>query len=230
LTARLNSPLEFRPLHGGRSAFGYEATILPEICEVLMDARKKGGLSARQMEFAETAELMLRAFARVGVIALVDEATGFQESRDRDALRAILDAYLRQELAAWAKRFPDEFYRQIFRLRGWQWKGMNVNRPQVVAAYTKDFVYARLAPGILDELERRLPIDDKTRRRAARLHQLFTDDIGHPALAQHLHAVIGLMRASSTWEHFVGMIDVAFPARGDTLSMPFMADPPQQRS
>ena len=31
------------------------------------------------------------------------------------ALQAILDAYLRKELA-WAKRFPDEFDRQIFRL------------------------------------------------------------------------------------------------------------------
>lgn len=225
LIARLNSPLEFRPMHGGRTAFGYEATILPEICEALLDARKRGGLSPKQLEFAETAETMLRAFARVGVIALVDEATGFQATRDRNALQAILDAYLRQELAAWAKRFPDEFYQQIFRLRGWEWKGMHVNRPQVVAAYTKDFVYARLAPGVLAELEKRLPIEEG--RRKGKFHQLFTDDVGHPALAQHLHAVIGLMRASTTWDHFIGMIDVAFPARGDTLSMPFMADPPQ---
>ena len=27
-------------------------------------------------------------------------------------------AYLRKELAAWAKRFPDKFYEQIFRLLG----------------------------------------------------------------------------------------------------------------
>jgi hypothetical protein len=70
--------------------------------------------------------------ADVGIIALVDEATGYQEVRDKLALQAILDAYLRKELAAWAKRFPDTFYRQIFRLRSWQWKGMKVNRPQVV--------------------------------------------------------------------------------------------------
>ena len=71
-------------------------------------------------------ELLMRGLAHVGIIALVDEATGFQQIRDRDALQAILDAYLRKELAAWAKRFPDEFYQQIFRLRGWQWKGMKI--------------------------------------------------------------------------------------------------------
>ncbi len=36
-----------------------------------------------------------------------------QETRDKKALQAILDRYLRRELATWAKRFPDEFYRQI---------------------------------------------------------------------------------------------------------------------
>ena len=34
---------------------------------------------------------------------------------------------------------------------------MSVNRPQAVAAYTRDLVYARLAPGILKELEREIP-------------------------------------------------------------------------
>jgi hypothetical protein len=62
----------------------------------------------------------MRGLAHVGIIALVDEATGYQDVRDRLALQAILDAYLRKELAAWAKRFPEEFYRQIFRLRDWQ--------------------------------------------------------------------------------------------------------------
>jgi hypothetical protein len=72
--------------------------------------------------------------------------------RDRLALQAILERFLATEFAAWAKRFPDEFYQQIFRLRGWNWRGMKVNRPQVVANHTKDLVYSRLAPGILREL------------------------------------------------------------------------------
>jgi hypothetical protein len=100
---------------------------------------------------------------------------------------------------------------------------MAVNRPQVVAAYTKDIVYARLAPGILKELEARNPKDEKGYRKGAH-HQWLTEDVGHPALAQHIYAAIGLMRASTSWERFMAMLDVAFPKRGDTLKMPFMAD------
>jgi hypothetical protein len=37
---------------------------------------------------------LLRGFARVGIIALVDEATGFQRDRTKDALSKILEAYI----------------------------------------------------------------------------------------------------------------------------------------
>jgi hypothetical protein len=121
-----------------------------------------------------------------------------------------------------AKRFPDEFYKHIFRLRGWQWKGRGKNPPQVVAAYTKDIVYARLAPQILEALEQRNPIESGRRKGAH--HQLLTDDVGHPALAQHLHAVVTLMRVSKSWEQFKLMLDIAHPKRNDTLQLPLMAD------
>jgi P63C domain len=110
----------------------------------------------------------------------------------------------------------------MFRLRGWVWKGMQVNRPQCVAAYTKDLIYQRLAPGILAELEERNPIQDNGRRKAAH-HQWLTEDIGHPALAQHLHAVLALMRVSPDrgWTAFIKMLDRAFPKRGHSIQLDF---------
>jgi hypothetical protein len=146
----------------------------------------------------------------------------YQEVRDKRALQSLLDAYLRKELAAWAKRFPDEFYEHIYRLRNWKWKGRNKNPPQAVAGYTKDIVYARLAPQIIDELERKNPIEGGRRR--AKHHQWLTDDVGHPALAQHLHAVITLMRVSKSWAQFKMMLDQAHPKRGDTLQLPLMLE------
>ena len=165
----------------------------------------------------------MRGLATIGIIALVDEATGFQETRDRMALQAILDKFLRKEFAAWAKRFPDEFYKQIFRLRGWEWRGMKINRPQVVAHYTKDLVYERLLPGILAQLEERNPKDERGHRKG-RHHQLLTDDVGHPALAQHLYAVITLMRTEDNWDDFRRCLDVALPRQGDNLKFSFMAE------
>ena len=100
---------------------------------------------------------------------------------------------------------------------------MAVNRPQSVGRYTKDIVYARLAPGVLKELEDRNPRDERGYRKSKH-HQWLTDDVGHPALAQHLYAVIGFMRASSSWDSFMRLLDRAFPRRGDTLLLPFMSD------
>jgi len=219
-------PIEFVTPKGSR-ANGYEATVLADLCDAILAARQAGELNRQQTHIAERAEILVRGFARVGIIALVDEATGYQEKRDREALEAILNRFLRQELAAWAKRFPDEFYRHIFRLRGWPWKAIGEGSPkgpQVIAHYTKDLVYARLAPGILTQLQERMPRNDSGRPKG-KLHQLFTEDVGHPALAQHLWAVIGFMRVCGTWDQLMGMLNVAYPKRGDTLAMPFMADP-----
>lgn len=214
LVARINSPIEYKPLHGGRSAFGNEAFLLPEICEVILDADKAGKLKNRA--YAKVADILIRGFARVGIIALIDEATGYQEIRDKKALADILDKYLRKELAAWAKRFPDDFYKEMFRLRGWSWSYLK--RPAYVGKLTNDVVYERIAPGLLQELKDRSPKNEQGKRKGT-FQQLFTEDIGHPALAQHLHAVIGLMRASGHWDGFYRLIQRAFPKKGDTLDL-----------
>jgi hypothetical protein len=218
----LENPIKFHPPRGGRTAFGHPATILNDICDVVLAARAAGVLQPHQVAIAQRCEILVRAFGKLGIIGLVDEVTGYQEVRHKLALQTILDAYLRKELAAWAKRFPDEFYEHIFRLRNWEWKGRGKNPPQAVAGYTKDIVYARLTPSILEELEKRNPIAGG-RRRAAH-HQWLTEDVGHPALAQHLHAVITLMRVSKTWDQFKLMLEIAHPKRGDTLQLPVMAE------
>jgi hypothetical protein len=211
-------PIIFQLKTGGK-AYGYKAELLPKVCEVYLQARDDGLLRKDQEKFARACEILMRGLAHVGIIALVDEATGYQEVRDRLALQAILDQYLRKEFAKWAKQFPPEFYQGIFRLRNWQWRGMKVNPPQIVAHYTKDLVYARLAPGIVKELEIRNPMTEKGYRKHKHC-QYLTEDIGLPALAQHLYAVNGLMRASNTWEEFMKLMDKAHPRRGDTLQLP----------
>lgn len=215
-------PIKFRT-PSGSAAYGYEAVVLADMCDAVLDARKKGRLNYQQEHIAARCEILARGFMRVGIVALVDEATGYQEVRDRNALQEILDKYLRKEFASWAKRFPDEFYQEIFRLRGWVWKGMRINRPSCVANYTKDLVYKRLAPGILKELEVRNPVV-KNGYRVHKHHQLLTDDVGHPALAQHLHALLGLMRASDTWKQMMSLVNRAFPKRGDSLQLELFKD------
>src|SRR5258708_348715 len=101
LVARVNSPIRFVPAHGGNPADGYEATILPDICAVIIDADQKGKLDKRLKRIAERAAMLQHGFATIGIIALVDEATGYQKFRDSDALEKILDQYIGRELAKW---------------------------------------------------------------------------------------------------------------------------------
>lgn len=215
-------PDRFAPIkcyYNGTMINGYRAEVLPEICEAMLDARDKNELDTeRKKIIAKQCDLLMRGFARVGIVALIDEATGYQEVRDRQALQAILDRYLAKELAAWAKRFPDEFYQQMFRLKGWTFNPLSVARPGVVGRYTIDLVYERLVAGLVEQLEQLNPRDETGNRRRKH-HQWLSSDIGHPALAQHLHAVIGLMRASSGWEQFMDLLDRAFPKRGHTIPM-----------
>lgn len=220
LATVLSAPIKFlRPGRGGATAFGYDATLLPKICDAILQARKEEKLTPRQNILAEQAEIITRGLAHVGIIALVDEATGYQEFRDKKALQEILDKYLRFEYErVWAKRFPDEFYKEMFRLRKWNWRGMKVNRPSVVGNYTNDLIYSRLAPGVLEELRKRNPPDDRGNRKTKH-HQWLTPDIGHPALSQHLYTVIAMMRGFNDWNNFHRALVRAFPISGDPIEM-----------
>lgn len=99
---------------------GFEATVLQDLCEALLQARDAGLLMTEsERRSAQYADMLIRSFARVGIIALVDEATGFQTDRPADALERYLETLISKELAAWAKKFPNEFYENIYKLKGW---------------------------------------------------------------------------------------------------------------
>jgi hypothetical protein len=212
-----SSPIIFR-LKGQR-CIGYKAELLPQVCGVFLDAERAGVLTPNQLLIAEKCNILLRGFATVGIIALVDEVTGYQEVRDRQALERILERYIRGELGKWAKTFPDEFYREMFRLRGWQYSPLSVKRPQYIGHLTNDIVYARLAPGVLDELRKREPKDDSGRRKH-KFFQWLTDDVGNPRLREHLVATLALMRVSNKWEDFSRMLQRAFPKLNTNLEFP----------
>jgi len=215
--ARSTFPVVFQT-PGGSVAYGYKAELLPKVCEVYLKARDEGALLASQAKFAEACELLMRGLAHIGIIALVDEATGYQYTRTRLALAEIFEKFIANELAKWAKTFPDEFYEQLFRLTGWDVRDALRRRPAVVGHYTNDIIYRRLAPHILDELRRKNPVNENGRR-AARHFQWLTADLGHPKLREHFAAVLALMRASDTWDRFMAMLDASLPRLDETPDM-----------
>ena len=135
----------------------------------------------------------------------------------------ILEAFIATELRKWVKTFPIEYYKELFRLRGWTFPQLPADqrkRPILVGKITNDVVYDRLAPGVQQELHRLTPRDEKGRLKN-RLFQRLTEDVGHPKLREHLASIIALMRAADSWQQFKSMFDRALPRYGDTPYLPF---------
>jgi hypothetical protein len=196
----------------GLLAHGIKAEIIPKICEVWLDADEQGKLGARQKQIAQKAKILMRALAHVAIVALVDEATGYQEVRDRNELHKILAAYISQELLPWAKRFPPNFYKEICRLKGWIYSPMNpMKGPRLIGKITNQIVYEKLPPGVLDELRIKNPIV-WNKRRKYKHHQFLTEDIGNPHLEKHIASVTTLMRISPNWKSFERVLEKAFPS------------------
>jgi hypothetical protein len=213
LRLAIETPIRFlgSTSRAGNPTFGYEATILNRICDAILDARRAKALKTEQeLRYAQFCEILVRAFAEVGIIALVDEATGHQADRGRDALEAILQKFLSVELCKWAKTFSDEFYNQLFRLRKIDVARLSTARPQYLGHITNDIVYERLAPEVLEHLKVRTPRTPSGGRKY-RFHQYLTRDIGHPKLREHLAAVEALMKISPDYNTFYESLNKALP-------------------
>jgi len=216
--------ISFRLLTGGRAS-GYNAALLPEVCDMYLAARQAGALPHNQQHIAQAAEVLVRGLARVGIIALVDEATGYQELRTKNALEKILAEFVDKELQPYLKTFPADFYKEMFRLRGLPYSADNVARPQYFGLLTNDVVYKRLAPGVLEELKK---VQEKTSsgRGKHKLFQKLTQNVGYPKLREHLGSVVTLMKLSQNWDDFKGKLNELHPLpEGSQARLPYEPQP-----
>lgn len=185
----------------GRRLRGYDAKLLPEACKVYVQAEGDKVLQENQLKIAAVCRAILCGLATVGVISLVDDATGYVEKRNRDELQKILEKYISEELRAWTKKFPNEFFKQVYRLHGWEYPNLKPSHPQYVGKLINRYVYERLPPGVLDELKRKNPVNESGRR-SHRHHQLLTPDVGDDNLNKQIMQVTTLMKASENLDEF----------------------------
>ncbi len=157
----------------------------------------------------------MRSFAKVGIIALIDEATGYQEVRERDELSNLLSKYLSEERLAWAKTFPDEFYKQIYRLKDWDYPTGSTKRTPYIGRITNQIVYEKLPPGVIEGLQEKNEVMPETKRRKWKHFQFLSEDLGQPDLRNHLLQVITLMRVSNSWIQFERLLKRAFRKKDD---------------
>ncbi len=178
----------------------FEASLFVDLCKAYVDAMHDHALQTeKQEQTARRLYAIMTAFAKTGLIAVIDEVTGYQADRDRDEMQKVLEKYISAELLPWAKRFPDEFYKQMFRLKGWEYKGKA--KTPYAGKLTNKYIYEYLPKGVLEELQKETPKSD-TGNRKNRFHQHLSEETGLPNLDKQLQQTIALMKASDSWEEF----------------------------
>jgi len=219
-----SAPLYF--MFNGQKMIGYNAELLPQVCEMYLRYRDETEGSGRKVlrqyeKIIVASEALIRAIAQVGIKALVDEATGYQYTRARNALEQVFELFIQKELRKWVKTFPDEFYYHIHRLKGWTYDEEHSNRRGVSwARLTNYLIYDRLAPGIREELKRLTPKDAKGRNKS-KLFQRLTSDIGDPRLRELLASEITVMRLfdDGEWDAFEKALNRAIPIYGKVMPL-----------
>lgn len=194
----------------GRVYEGYDARIVPNVCDLYLKAREKGAIeTANQQATAQQAEIVMRGIATVGVIALVDEATGFQYQRKADALAEILEAFIAKELRPWVRTFPQDYYQGLCRLYDMPFppKKGDTKFPSFFGTLTNNIIYDRIAPGLRPALK----AEAKKHEKAGRMHQSLSGDRGVSALREHMKLVCGLLKLAKDKDHFFEMLDTTAP-------------------
>jgi len=220
LREKLRAPIVYRSRAEGRggnlvyaTGHGLDARAIPEICDVYLKARDAGSLHYKQLHLAKNADVLIRGLAVVGIVALIDEATGYQAERARDELNRILEAYIAEELRPWVRLFPDEFFRQIYRLRKWQYMPGNTKGPRYIGKLINRYIYDQLPPSVLAKLHELNPAVNGQRR--YKHHQLLTEHTGEPHLDRQITVVTTLMRIAQDNHDFEALFRRAFPRIGE---------------
>jgi hypothetical protein len=182
----------------GAKSTGYRAEMIIIACDAYLKAREAGVLMKNQLSIAQQCEIIVRSLAKVGVVALIDEVSGYEKEKEKNELQKLLEKYIVEELRPWTKKFPDSFFENFKRM----YNLPNLKRtPSFIGNFINKFIYDELAPGVLEELKRVNPKNDDGRRLGCH-HQFLTEDLGCPALEKQISTVNTLIRISDNKEDF----------------------------
>jgi hypothetical protein len=194
------TPILFRTKDGA-AAFGFDARLLPMVCDVYIQAGLARKLAKRQMDIAQVCRRIQQAFSTLGIVALVDNVTGYAEDRAKDDLVRLLEAYIAPELLPYASKFPNEFFKQVYRLHGWTYKPGVTRGPRYVGKFIMEYVWGGLPKEVVAKIKELNPPNDKGQRKR-KLFQFLTDETGIPHLDWQISTVTMLMRVAIDKDQF----------------------------
>ena len=176
-------------------ANGYEATTLIEICNRYLEARDAGLLRGTQKKLAIQADIVIRSCAKVGIIALIDEATGYDKFKKKQEYQLKLQAFIADELQEWALMFPDEFWFELARLEGIHYSPRA--RPLRWGKYVMMFVYDTIDADIGRELRKKNPDPHYLQN-----HHQWLKKFGREKVHDQITKVVTIMKLCDSMDEF----------------------------
>lgn len=198
LLQRIATPIRFKV--GKSEVNGFDADTLIEMAEAVVAADDNGELQAQQVHIAHQCRVITRSLTRIGLIALIDEATGYQSKRDADELQQILTAYIRPEHRPWVQTIPTEFTDELYRVYGWERKAQN-RGPRYAGKLIRELIYEKMPKPVLPALDEVNPQGDDYRRKKKH-HQHLTDKQGMDHFRSQVITMMTVLRISSTKDEF----------------------------
>lgn len=220
--ADIDNPLIFKPLNGD-PGHGYKATLLIDICAAIIDADRAGKLHPNQHFLAIQAEIIIRASAKLGIVALVDDATGFISDRRREKYRELYQTFVTDEIRRYDPEFDKQLFDVIYKLYGLS-RGPHANRhPQFFGHFIRRYIYKPLASSrgaILELLDDKNPVVYVNGGRRYKMHQFLSDVVGLPALRAHFWQIVGIGNSVKTKAQFDRAFLNAFPSMNPDKQIP----------
>lgn len=174
--------------HNNKTEKGYNSEDFMDVCIAFIEAGHSEELSDVQKEILVNANRYIMACAKVGITALIDEATGYQNLREDNALQLKLKFFLSDQLRDWEKTFPDELWRQFGRLTNW--KGSINSRPRYWGKLVNELIYECIDEDLAKYLKENKPLMSSH----TKYHQWLNDNYGVRALTEHIWQIIGMAR------------------------------------
>lgn len=198
---------------GNRVKSGYNAEAITIICAAYLAAEEDGILRPQQLTALSQSKVILLTLSRIGITALIDEATGYQYSREFDALQKLLELYtVETPLLTLQKKFPRTYYKELYRLYGWDFNPKETKRSPYVGKFTYDYVYKLLPEPVVKQIREYNPIVERENKkyRKNKYYQYLTLDTGIPELDKIISKLVGIMSISDTIEQFKIFYNKAF--------------------
>lgn len=180
----------------GNVGNGYNSDTIINILEAYSNALANGWLRKNQMHIGARAVKIQSSLARLGIVAVIDEATGYQAVREKNDLEVRLAFYLREKPREYEKRYPDEM--RIEAIRILKMDPETKHHPGPMARVFRKQIYDYiLGADVASVLKERNPHPGGNHP-----HHTFVDDKVTRLIDWRIGEVLSQLKASDSWAEF----------------------------